>query len=247
MWCSVCCRLPELVRTEAYLQNRIVYTPNGIDLIHHHFSYAFVLFTIGTVEAVWLASTTLRCVLKRTTASMHSARRTGLALSVLLVCEQVNWYHLSLPSHCHHRGHPNPLLLQCKCHHSTALWIPSLFINCSFVYTTVNLNRTLDETANEFIHHVPMYLLLHTQHYWRPHYLCCCCCCCRYAHGFIVKQAGRSASANEGGPTMPEEACRITFHIFNTEQDVAELVSMVANLFANTTAAASTDPNPAAA
>jgi selenocysteine lyase/cysteine desulfurase len=54
-----------------------------------------------------------------------------------------------------------------------------------------------------------------------------------YDRGWIVKQAGRSASANEGGPTMPLQATRITFHLFNTKDDVAQLVDVVAQLFAS--------------
>ena len=61
----------------------------------------------------------------------------------------------------------------------------------------------------------------------------------RYKNGYIVKQAGRSASANEGGPTMPEQACRLTFHVFNTDKDVKDLVAMVSTLFANNTEASS--------
>lgn len=59
-----------------------------------------------------------------------------------------------------------------------------------------------------------------------------------YAKKYIVKQAGRSASANEGGLTMPEQACRITFHMFNSDADVASLVATIASVFASSSSTA---------
>ena len=45
-----------------------------------------------------------------------------------------------------------------------------------------------------------------------------------FEHGFIVKQAGHSAAANEGGPTMPMHACRLSFHLFTSEDQVQRLL-----------------------
>lgn len=52
-----------------------------------------------------------------------------------------------------------------------------------------------------------------------------------HARGFIVKQAGRSASANEGGPDMPLQASRITFHLFNSVSDLERLFEAVETTF----------------
>ena len=48
-----------------------------------------------------------------------------------------------------------------------------------------------------------------------------------FVRGFIVKQAGRSVAPNEGGPTMPSNACRLSFHVFTSEADVARLLRAI--------------------
>jgi hypothetical protein len=54
-----------------------------------------------------------------------------------------------------------------------------------------------------------------------------------FARGIVVKQAGRSASANEGGPTMPMQACRLSFHVYTSKDDVANLLLAVDDVLAN--------------
>ena len=52
--------------------------------------------------------------------------------------------------------------------------------------------------------------------------------------GMIVKMGGRGAFANEGGPTMPMHAIRLSFHLYNTEADVRQLISAIGTLLRNT-------------
>ena len=64
-----------------------------------------------------------------------------------------------------------------------------------------------------------------------------------YARGFIVKQAGKSSAANEGGPTMPQNAVRLSFHVFISEQDVQRLLAAVEEVLRSAGGSASANGN----
>ena len=48
-----------------------------------------------------------------------------------------------------------------------------------------------------------------------------------FDRGVVVKQAGRSAAPNEGGPTMPQHACRLSMHAFVSAADVDAAIDAV--------------------
>ena len=49
-------------------------------------------------------------------------------------------------------------------------------------------------------------------------------------YGLVVKMTGRTQFPGEWPPTGPSEALRITFHMFNTDDDVKKLVASLSQI-----------------
>jgi selenocysteine lyase/cysteine desulfurase len=59
-----------------------------------------------------------------------------------------------------------------------------------------------------------------------------------YDRGIIVKEGGHNVAPNEGGPTMPPEAVRLSFHLYHGAREVEELVDAIDEVLHNGTTAA---------